>query len=238
MKRILAILSLLFASAVAFGQLIEISTDNMSLLLVAEKGAPLRTLYFGPSISAADAQQLLSMRSTRQTYPAFGQGTNRDYAISVKHQDGNMSLDLVVDEVRKESISDADIVRIDLKDRLYPFKVSACYKAYRDVDMIEAWTEISHSEKKGVELLRFDSATLPIHVGDVWISHLYGSWADEARLVQEPLNQGSLVIDNKDGVRNSQYSHAEVMFSLDGQPRENDGAVIGAALCYSGNFRL
>ena len=28
------------------------------------------------------------------------------------------------------------------------------------------------------------------------------------------------------------------MFSLDGQPRENEGRVIGAALCYSGNYKL
>ena len=46
------------------------------------------------------------------------------------------------------------------------------------------------------------------------------------------------VIKNKDGVRNSHTSHAEVMFSLDGKPQENAGCVIGAALCYSGNYKL
>ena len=46
------------------------------------------------------------------------------------------------------------------------------------------------------------------------------------------------VIKNKDGVRNSHTDHAEVMFSLDGRPQENTGNVIGAALCYSGNYKL
>ena len=46
------------------------------------------------------------------------------------------------------------------------------------------------------------------------------------------------MIKNKDGVRNSHTAHAEVMFSLDGQPRENSGRVIGAALCYGGNYKL
>ena len=46
------------------------------------------------------------------------------------------------------------------------------------------------------------------------------------------------VIKNTDGVRNSQSAHAEVMFSLDGKPQENTGRVIGAALCYSGNYKL
>ena len=46
------------------------------------------------------------------------------------------------------------------------------------------------------------------------------------------------IIKNKDGVRNSHTAHAEVMFSLDGKPQENTGNVIGAALCYSGNYKL
>lgn len=39
-------------------------------------------------------------------------------------------------------------------------------------------------------------------------------------------------------MRNSHTAHAEVMFSLDGKPQENYGSVIGAALCYSGNYKL
>lgn len=46
------------------------------------------------------------------------------------------------------------------------------------------------------------------------------------------------IIKNKDGIRNSHTAHAEVMLSLDGTPRENEGRVIGAALCYGGNYRL
>jgi len=70
------------------------------------------------------------------------------------------------------------------------------------------------------------------------LSHLYGAWANEGRLLQEPLEPGMKVIKNRDGVRNSHTAHAEVMFSLDGQPVENSGRVIGAALCYSGNYKL
>lgn len=46
------------------------------------------------------------------------------------------------------------------------------------------------------------------------------------------------IIKNKDGGRNSHTAHAEVMFSLDGKPQENTGNVIGAALCYTGNYKL
>lgn len=70
------------------------------------------------------------------------------------------------------------------------------------------------------------------------LSSLSGSWANEGRLVQEALTPGMKIIKNKDGVRNSHTAHAEVMFSLDGKPQENTGNVIGAALCYTGNYKL
>ena len=76
---------------------------------------------------------------------------------------------------------------------------------------------------KPVVLNQFASAYLPIRRGNVWLSSLYGSWANEGRLVQEPLEPGMKIIKNKDGVRNSHTAHAEVMFSLDGRPQENEG---------------
>ncbi len=104
------------------------------------------------------------------------------------------------------------------------------YRAYKDVDMIEAWTEICNGEKGTVTLTTFASAMLPIRRGDVWMSHLSGTWAAEAQLSHEKLQPGEFVIRNNDGVRNSHTDHAEVMFSLNGKGQENTGAVIGAAL--------
>ena len=108
-----------------------------------------------------------------------------------------------------------------------------------DVDSYSATTD-SHSKllKVTVTLTQFDSAYLPIRRGNVWLSHLYGSWANEAQLSEEELKPGTFVIENRDGTRNSHTSHGEVMFSLDGKGRENSGRVIGAAICYSGNYKL
>ena len=130
------------------------------------------------------------------------------------------------------------MTRVSMKDKVYPFYVDVCYRAYNDVDIIETWTEIRHDEKGEVALNQFASGYLPIRRGTVWLSSLYGAWANEGRLLQEPLEPGMKVIKNKDGIRNSHTAHAEVMFSLDGRPQENTGATIGAALCYGGNYKL
>ncbi len=247
---ILALASLIpMWSANAFADDIHIKTENSSLVLRAEVGKQLRYVYFGDRLGDADYAAVCSMRGINsEVYPAYGQWNIREYSIAVTHPDGNMTLQMQVESFGTEELhvpangyhqaTDATVTRITLKDTVYPFYVDVFFKAYKDVDMIETWTEIRHEEKKPVVLRKFDSAHLPLRTGDVWVSHLYGTWGNEGRLVEERLERGTLLIENKDGVRNSHTSHAEVMLSLDGKPRENDGAVIGAALCYSGNYEL
>lgn len=91
-----------------------------------------------------------------------------------------------------------------LRDKHYPFEVKMNYKAYNNSDIIEMWAEISHAEKKAVVLKRFDSGCMPIRRGDVWISHLHGSWIAESDVTSEPLKPGMKTIKNMDGARNGQ----------------------------------
>ena len=247
MKKLLLSILLLAAGAGAFAQPraldttppLRLDTKNMTLLLSAREGQALRYVYLGERLSDKDlAGVRYAGALNAEVYPAYGQRTMQGDAVAVTHGDGNMSLELPVREIRTEETPDATLLRVETKDPLYEFYVTIFFKAWKDVDMIETWTELRSGEKKPVTLRRFDSAALPIRVGDVWASHLYGTWANEGRLVQEPLTRGTLKIENKDGVRNSHTSHAEVMFSLDGKPQENSGTVLGAALCYSGNFHL
>jgi len=218
---------------------IRISTSGIEMILNAVPGEELRIMYFGNRLSDTDFLNISAAGvPDHNAYPPYGFNCPSEAALAVTHSDGNMSTVLTVMSVDQTEESNAQVTRIRLKDTIYPFYVTVCYRAYKDVDMIETWTEIENLEKKHVTLTRFDSGYLPVRVGNVWVSHLYGTWANEGRLLQEPLERGMNVIKNKDGVRNSHTDHAEVMFSLDGKPQENAGRVIGAALCYSGNYEL
>ncbi len=239
MKRsINLIITLLAAASSAFAQ-VRVSTPNVEMVLKAEKGGDLQIRYFGGRLSDADVENIgAAGASHHSAYRAYGLSGASEASLGVTHADGNMSTSLKVESVGRTEEPSAEVVRIRMKDTVYPFYVTVCYRAYKDVDMIETWTEIENQGKKPVTLTRFDSGSLPIRVGDVWMSHLHGTWAAEGRLVQEPLERGMMVIKNKDGSRNSHTDHSEVMFSLDGKPQENVGRVIGAALCYSGNYEL
>ena len=219
---------------------VEVGTPRTSLVLEATEGQELKQLYYGSKLSAADLSVLHAAGgASRAAYPVYGSSfCQGETALAVSHADGNLSLDLAVTGVDVRDDGDATLTTVSLKDKVYPLRVDVCYRAYHGVDIIETWTEISHDERGTVTLNQFASGYLPIRRGTVWLSSLYGAWANEAQLLQEPLAPGMKVIKNKDGLRNSHTAHAEVMFSLDGRPRENAGAVIGAALCYSGNFKL
>ena len=223
----------------AMAEKVSVNTKGMSLILDVENGKPAQYLYFGTKLNPNDLQNLKVATDGRMdAYPAYGLNTPAEAALAMRHSDGNLSTALVATGCDVKNEGKASVTTVHLKDPVYNIKVDLKYRAYNDVDMIEAWTEILNGEKGTVTLTTFASAMLPIRRGDVWMSHLSGTWAAEGQLSHEKLQPGEFVIRNNDGTRNSHTDHAEVMFSLDGKGQENVGNVIGAALVYSGNYKL
>ena len=223
----------------AMAEKVSVNTMGMSLILDVENGKPAQYLYFGTKLNPNDLRNLKVATDGRMdVYPAYGLNTPAEAALAMRHSDGNLSTALVATGCDVKNEGNASVTTVHLKDPVYNIKVDLKYRAYNDVDMIEAWTEILNGEKGTVTLTTFASAMLPIRRGDVWMSHLSGTWAAEGQLSHEKLQPGEFVIRNNDGTRNSHTDHAEVMFSLDGKGQENAGNVIGAALVYSGNYKL
>lgn len=235
-KRLAIVMALCLTATLSWAEQVVVQTRSNTLVLNVEKGAQPKYVYYGAKLNAQELQHLQNpvVFGRMEAYPAHGLNTPAEAALAMRHADGNLSTALQATGVERNG----DVTTITLKDPVYPITVKLNYKAYEDTDMIEAWTEITNGEKGTVTLTTFASAMLPIRRGDVWLSHLYGSWANEGQLVEEPLTPGQKVIVNKDGTRNSHTDHGEVMFSLDGKGQENTGDVIGAAICYSGNYRL
>ena len=235
MKKILFLACIMVSASTAWAKQVVIQTKNTTMVLDVETGKQPQYVYYGAKLSDYDLQNLQSPRDGRMdAYPAYGMNCPAEAAVAMTHADGNMSTELFATDVTTQG----SVTQITLKDPKYPVQIVLCYQARFDEDMIETWTEIKNGETKPITLTQFASCSLPIRRGNVWLSHFGGSWGNEARLIEEPIQLGQKVIKNKDGVRNAHTDHAEVMFSLDGKGRENSGDVIGAALCYSGNYQL
>lgn len=220
---------------------IVVSTPKTSLVLHANEGGSLRFSYFGEKLTPSEVSQLkgTSMDLNQAAYPAFGQHDMLDLpAIQVLHADGQWTLYPTVDDVTTQTEGNATVTTITMTDKQYPVTLKVFYKAYSTVDMIETWTEITHREKKAITLKRYDSGHLAIPQGNLYMIHMHGNWNSETYPTCEPINPGLKVIRNTDGVRNAHNDAPEMMLSLDGKPQENKGRVIGAALCWSGNYEL
>ena len=195
--------------------------------------------YYGAKAATFSELQTAGDDFDFPALPAFGTVDMVQLpALQVQHANGDLNLELKVDEYSSADNGNAVVHTFLLSDKLQPVSVRLFYKAYKQIDVIETWTEITNGEKRAITLKRFDSGHLTLRQGDVWLTHLHGDWAAEANVVDEPLTLGCKVIRNTDGARNAHLDAPEVMFSLDGKPQENQGRTIGAALCWSGNYEL
>ena len=222
------------------GQDVYVNTRNTTLLLLAKPGETPRTAYYGAKLTEREGSEVWWTNGSlnKTAYPTFNGSTGGGTALTVQHANGQIALSLQVQSVKREKTNGGELVTIETKDKVEPFYVNLCYRSYEETDVIEAWTEIKHQEKKDVILQKYASAILPLTGPDVWVSSFYGGWADEAMLNETQLTKAGLFVTSHDGVRNGQTAHGEIMISLDGKSRENTGRTIGAALCWSGNYRF
>ncbi len=159
-------------------------------------------------------------------------------ALLVQHADGDQSLQLRPQDTTYIDNPQYKETVIKTKDLVQPFYVTIHVRQWKAVEITETWYDISHTEKRPVRLQRYDSGYLPIEGDNPHLLHLHGNWAAEGVPTVEPLTRGVKAIRNSDGARNAHLDAPEVMISLDGAPQENYGRVLGAALCWSGNFEL
>lgn len=239
-KSYLLLTALGFLSSSLFAQDYLVSTPNTSLLIKATPGETVKIQYYGSKIENSDIQGIYDagMVFNADSYPAFGLQTMGEKAIAATQPDGNMSLDLKIEQVKQYPTKDGEVTEILLKDKVYPFEIKQYYKAYQGTDIISTWIEIMNNGKKSVTLYRFVSAYLPVQRGDNWLTHFHGHWGAENMLEEEKLTNGQKVISNKDGMVNTETDNPSFMLSIDGKPQEEYGHILGGTLAWTGNYLL
>lgn len=235
MKKIFTCLLALLAASAVSAKDVFVNTPRTSLMLSVNEGSTPRIHYYGTRVKASQAQEIYDAMSINyDAYPAFGRNSYDETALSVTHADGNMSTELAITGSRQEG----DLTIISMKDKKYDFFVDLYYKANDRSDVIETWTVIRNGEKKPIRLEQYASGVMTLRQEGAWLTHFHGTWGAEGQMTEEPLTAGLKTIVSHDGVRAGMDDRAEVMISLDGKPQENSGRVIGAALCWTGNYKL
>ncbi|MEO8472825.1 MAG: alpha-galactosidase [Chryseolinea sp.] len=256
MNQLYSNLKSLFAVALVFtlGSLqaqtvtIPIETNTHAIVFQTDKNNLLRTVYFGKRLqvgaeyNAAGQVNRLDDENTgiyNAAYTSAGTSNLTEPAIQVNHSDGNPSLDLkYVSHQRNEIDGNTSITQILLKDLVYPFKVTLFFKAWKKENVIEQWTEISHSEKKSVVMHKYASANLYFANSDYYLTTFHNLWAKEMQPAETKLERGMRSIDSKLGTRAMLLQSSSFILGIGGPASENSGDVMLGQIAWSGNFKV
>ena len=252
MKKTLIAFVLAAMAVSAFGKddttVINVRTENVSLVIRAEKDGRLTTLHFGGAIDDASAfagyQNGINPNhgTPYDTYPTEGWRSFNEPALSITHKNGDLNTELkyVSHEINTQS-NDSNIVKtvIHLADMEEGTEVDLVYTAYKSQDIITEHSVIKNREKGDIVLRNYYSAALPIRADKYLLTHLHGTWANEARVEHTVLTRGSKSVENRKGVRTTHTENPAFMISLDTDSfSETSGDVIAGALAWSGNYKL
>jgi alpha-galactosidase len=226
---------------------ITITTRQNAIVLQTDSNKNLNTIYFGKKLNDVEEySQIPGLYKQTEDYTGIlnavytpsGSKNLLEPAITVKHADGNNSLDLQYSSHQVKKIDDnVSLLTVILQDPVYNFQVVLHYKSYFKEDVIEQWAVISHKEKGDVVLQKFASANLYLKAQSYWLTQYHGDWAKEMQPEESRLTHGIKTMDTKLGTRANLFQPSVFMIALDKPAAEDEGTVLYGALEYSGNFK-
>jgi alpha-galactosidase len=233
----LSLLLIGFSAAAQSTSPIVIETEHVSLVLAVGQRQKLYQTYLGPKLATAAEYQQLPQR--HEAYPPAGTDNLFEPALRVVHADGNPALALQFADVQTTKAGEGVTnTTIRLRDPLYPVEVQLHFVAYQREDVIKAWTEIVHREKKPVVLTNYASAMLHLDAHQYYLTQLHGDWAEEGQQQESQLTSGVKVLDTKLGTRAGMYQTPSFFLAPDRPATETSGDVLAGTLAWTGNFRL
>ena len=217
--------------------LIKIETERTSLIYQVADNGRLYQKYLGKKLNHASDIQYLPQGT--EAYLTHGMEDYFEPAIHIRHNDNNSSLLLKYVDHSSNAISNrVNETVITLKDDKYPVTVKLHYVAYGKENIIRAFSEISHEEKKPVILCKYASSMLHLNSSKYFLTEFSGDWAHEANVTERELAFGKKVIDTKLGARANMFVSPFFQLALDNPSQENAGEVLVGTIGWTGNFRF
>ena len=217
--------------------LIKIETERTSLIYQVADNGRLYQKYCGKKLNHDSDIQYLPQGT--ESYLTHGMEDYFEPAIHIRHNDNNSSLLLKYVDHSSNAISNGvNETVITLKDDKYPVTVKLHYVAYGKENIIRAFSEISHEEKKPVILCKYASSMLHLNSSKYFLTEFSGDWAHEANVTERELAFGKKVIDTKLGARANMFVSPFFQLALDNPSQENAGEVLVGTIGWTGNFRF
>ena len=249
MKRFFALLAALFAVTAWASETINITTDNTELVMRVAENGRLYQVYFGERLRCPQEYSNISYEPKPsydgcmdfrgwEVAPGSGSETHFEPTIAITHNDGNPSTWLYYKSHTQYAVDGGVRTDICLYDDKYPVEVVLHYVAYEKENVIKAWTEIRHNEKKPIKLWRYASTILYFNALEYYLTEFHGDWAKESQMCTNQLQFGKKVLETKMGVRTAIHSGPFFELGLNAPAQERSGKVLLGTLAWSGNFQF
>lgn len=217
--------------------IIKVGTNQTSLIFRVGDNGRLYQSYLGKKLN--HDSDVTHLPQGTEAYLTHGLEDYFEPAIQMLHNDGNPSLLLKYVSHTTNSVSEGvDETIITLQDDKYPVTVKLHYISYAKENIIKAFTEISHKEKKPVVLQQYASSMLHLNREKYYLTEFAGDWSHEANMIDQPLEFGKKVVDTKLGSRASMFTPPFFQLSVNEMADENSGEVLVGTLGWTGNFRF
>ncbi|MFR9621126.1 MAG: alpha-galactosidase [Rikenellaceae bacterium] len=220
---------------------IPIETAQKGYYLVVSKDGKLWQGHFGDKLANADEVKMVLTHSNKcSAFPTFGTGYQGEPALQVTHSDGNMTTRLVYDNHKVESLEGGKIIKtvVTLRDEYYPLNVDLVFKAYVDENIFAVSNVITNNSKKSIKIESAMSNFLMLKGENYWLTRYFGGSASEMHMNESQLENGTVVIESKSGVRTTRDCSPSFIISLDQPASETCGEVVLGSLAWSGSYKL
>jgi alpha-galactosidase len=208
-------------------------------------------LHWGAALTLGQVEDLARLYPVGRADSFGGRRTPEELAVDgadrygvaglrVRFADGTRALEWAYVGQAIAEDEDGPSLTLRMRDRHYPLEICLHYRVHHDSDVIERHLTLTHlgaAEDDPIEILRADSAgwTLPERAR-YRVGHVVGDWAAETQSRREALPWGETVFTSRRGI--SSHS-ANPWVTLDaGDAGEEHGEVWGAALAWSGSWRI
>ena len=208
--------------------MILISTNETDLILQVAPNGRLYQTYLGNKLVNESEFENLSWNiqagtdgsvSTRgwEVYPCSGAEDYFEPAFAIQHNDGNMtSIFKYVSSESKKLDNNVTETIISLKDDVYPVEAKLHYVTFAKENVIKAWTEIRHMEKKPVTITQYASNMLYFESPRYVLTEFSGDWAKEVQMSSQDLKFGKKIIEElkgmASGMENITWFFGQVLF--------------------------
>ena len=231
-------------------KMILISTNETDLILQVAPNGRLYQTYLGNKLVNESEFENLSWNiqagtdgsvSTRgwEVYPCSGAEDYFEPAFAIQHNDGNMtSIFKYVSSESKKLDNNVTETIISLKDDVYPVEAKLHYVTFAKENVIKAWTEIRHMEKKPVTITQYASNMLYFESPRYVLTEFSGDWAKEVQMSSQDLKFGKKIIDAKLGSRAAMHAYPFFEIGLGAPASENTGDVLMGTIGWTGNYRF